>query len=281
MIKQKVNLVVIATSKTREILIGIFSDVMETMRWGLVELGYDVLISVNDIHPDRTNIVFAFHMLTLPQLDLLPPDTVLYNMEQLEHGNPLRPTFHAAVKRFQIWEYSAGNLSTWAGLKPALPVVHVPIGWAPVLERIPGDTPQDIDVLFFGVMTPSRVALLPALAHLRTVFATNVYGPSRDGLIARSKIILAMSSLGSPVLFPTVRISFAIANAKAVVTDRKLGTYIEEDLSDAVMFAKPMSIVRVCEELLENDAQRRALGIRGQGAMRKRDIRAILKSVLG
>ena len=250
MVKSKINLVVITTPPIREILIGIFRDVMETIQWGAIELGYDVVISENVILADRTNIIFAFHMLPVAELDGLPPDSIIYNMEQLNQGQPLRPVCAVAAKRFQIWEYSGGNLPVWADLKPSLPVLHVPIGYAPILEKVDSKRSQDIDVLFFGLMTPSRVALLPALGHLRTVFATNVYGQVRDDLVARSKIILAISASGSPLLFPTVRISYAIANAKAVVTDKKLVTFIEDDLAEAVVFAKPLSIVRVCEELL-------------------------------
>jgi hypothetical protein len=280
MIKSKFNLVVVTPPQLRETLFGVFRDVMETIQWGLIELGYEATISINDIAKDRTNIVFAFHMLSESELDTLPSDTIIYNMEQLGGRASLRPTFAAAARKLQIWEYSRGNLGHWAAMKPVAPVACVPIGWAPILERIPRDVPQDIDVLFYGYMTPERLQIFQTIGHMRTIFATNVFGSVRDGLIARAKIVLNISAHGYPHIFATVRTSYAIANAKAVVTDRMLGSFIEDDLAEAVMFAKPKHIADACMELLASDSKRRELEIRGQEAMRRRDIRNILRSVL-
>jgi hypothetical protein len=280
MTKRKFNLVILAHTDFPDTIVGIYGDVVGTVQWGLTAIGHDSVISVNKVLPDRTNILFGFHMLTEESLSSMPPNTIVYNMEQLGGQGPLKPSFAFAANRFQIWEYSAGNLDFWIPMKPAKPVVHVPIGWAPILERIPKGVSQDIDALFLGLMTTERLRVFQELGHLRTIFATNVFGAIKDGLIARSKLILNISAYGNPKIFATVRASYAMANAKMVVADRQADSFIEDDLADAVAFTTPTQFKEVCDGLLANEPKRRELEARGQEAMRKRDIRKFLSQVL-
>jgi hypothetical protein len=170
-------------------------------------------------------------------------------------------------------------MGVWTLLKPVRPAVHVPVGWAPILERIPRVQPQDIDVLFYGGLSQERITTLNLLGLVSTVFACNLFGSGRDNLIARSKIVLNINRNSSRI-FGIVRASYLLANAKAVVSDKQVGTYIEDDMRDAVVFAKLSKIAAVCQYLLKNENLRQEIEKRGQIAIRKRDIRAFLSRVL-
>src|SRR5271169_5628593 len=92
-------------------------------------------------------------------------DTIIYNFEQMAGRkiDELKPSYHAAARQFRIWEYSERNMDTWRQLKPAAGVIHVPVGWAPILERIPQDVDQDIDVLFYGFPGLARLTIFNEL----------------------------------------------------------------------------------------------------------------------
>ena len=142
----------------------------------------------------------------------------------------------------------------------------MPVGWAPILERIPRDVVQDIDVLFYGVPGQRRLALYSQLCKTgaSAVFACGLYGTARDSLIARAKVVLNIDLNDSRRIFEVVRVSYLLANAKAVVATLQPHTLIEPDLRDAVAFAPAESIAATCVELLANEPARRQLEAAGR-----------------
>lgn len=261
-----------------------YREVIETLQWGLASLGYEVDASVNVISTASRNIVFGFQMLADADFERLPPDTIVYNLEQFAglSDDQIKPVARAAARRLQIWEYSERNLGAWQRLQPLHPVVHVPIGWAPTLTRITRSDPQDIDVLHYGIPSDFRFAVFNALCQqgLSCVYACGLYGESRDSLIARSKLVLNLNLYSQSRIFEIVRVSYLLANAKAVVADLHPDTFIEPDLRDAVAFAVPEKIVECCHRLLEDEPARRKLEKQGEETMRQRDIRPILSRAL-
>ena len=261
-----------------------YREIIETLQWGLQSLGYRTSVAENEFAGDCTNIVIGFQMLTEARLDTVPSDTIAYNFEQMA-GHPvdtLKPAFRAAARRLRLWDYSQHNLATWAELRPREPVVHVPVGWAPILARIPEAPEQDIDVLFYGLPGDLRLAIFSQLgrAGARCIFASGFYGATRDALIARAKLVLNINRYASSRIFEIVRVSYLLANAKAVVADLHADTFVEPDLHDAVAFAPPDRVAQRCLALLADEAARRKLETRGEEVMRKRDIRVILSHAL-
>ena len=145
-----------------------------------------------------------------------------------------------------MWDYSLHNIDKWKTywetMNCAYAPVHVPLGYVPELTRIRPAPIQDIDVLFYGSLNDRRSAIIKALcdagANVHTVFG--VYGKGRDELIARSKVVLNLHFYEQK-LFEIVRVSYLLANSKAVVTecssDTDSGTNNndEEGLSNAVL----------------------------------------------
>lgn len=208
-----------------------YREVIDTVAWGLRELGHTTGYGLNTIATDATNIVFGAQVLPLELQEQLPPDSIVYNLEQLRGLAEPRASIATALQRFRIWEYSAFNFEAWERWSPRYPVQLVPIGYAPILERIPRSTEQDIEVLLYGMSGQERLETFHALSHagIASVFVSGLYGAGRDGLIARAKIVLNLNLYAHARIFEVVRVSYLLANRKAVVSDWHAEAAIEPD----------------------------------------------------
>jgi hypothetical protein len=266
-----------------------YRDVIDSMLWGLQQLGHHATYGVNVCCHGAVNILFGAHL--LPDLVMnCPEDTIYYNLEQIvghpqyDHHNP-KDTVSLIASRLQIWDYTGANVATWNTLKPKHPPRVVPVGYAPILTRIENAAQQDIDVLIYGAVGEQRLAVFAGLGRLvngglSTVFASGLYGAGRDSLIARSKIVLNVNNISRSKVFEIVRVSYLLANAKAVVADIYPDSYIEQDIADGVIFAPTAMIARTCWELLADDARRTRLEQLGLACIARRDIRMLLAAAL-
>lgn len=260
-----------------------YREVIDTMSWGLRELGATVTIAENSIQPGCINIIFGAQVLPAEDLAKLPPNTIVYNLEQMG-GLDLRKNLVAKTiaGHLQVWDYSQSNLASWQKLSPAHPPLHVPVGWAPVLNRIPKPQAQDIDVLIYGKPGSLRLQIFHELCQrgLKCLFVCGLYGQARDELIARAKLVLNINLYDHSRIFEVVRVSYLLANAKAVVADIQDGSHVEPDLRDAVAFVAPEKIVDTCISLLHDDMAREELERRGKHAIERLNIVPILKKAL-
>src|SRR5277367_6044638 len=115
-----------------------YKEVIESVHWGLTQIGHEVSYAVNRAEPDATNIIFGAQVLSIDFLKCLPPDTIVYHLEQLRDIdiNQLRESVRYCAEQYKIWEYSPYNLECWKRLG-VHHVQHVPVAYAPVLTRIP------------------------------------------------------------------------------------------------------------------------------------------------
>jgi hypothetical protein len=260
-----------------------YREIVETLQWGLAQLGHDVTAATGRLAGDRTNIVVGGQMLSPADLERLPPETIFYHLEQIARVDPgsLRQSARIMTAKFHVWDYSHANLDVWRQLKPLHEPVFVPIAWGANLRRIP-QAGEDIDILFYGIPTPSRFAIFVSLCNTmaKCVYACGLYGATRDSLIARSKIVLNVNAYERSRVFEVARVSYLLANEKAVVSDIYPESEIEADLRDAVAFAAPDKVAGECVRLLNDDSARRALAVLGREIFERRDIRAVLQLAL-
>lgn len=261
-----------------------YKEVIDSVAWGLVQLGHEVTYGLNKATSDTRNIIFGAQVLSAETLAQLRPDSIVYNFEQIRNLRPsqLRREIRAVADLFEIWDYSPFNLETWEGLGTRLPVKTVPVGYAPVLERIPR-AEQDIDALLYGLPNDLRLSAFNDLARsgIKTVFVSGLYGAGRDGLIARSRTVLNLSLYTNSKIFEIVRVSYLMANRKAVVATLDADTVIEPGLADGFKATRLETIVDDVRALVGDEKARRALEERGYAAFRKRDVRAYLAQALG
>lgn len=254
-----------------------FREIAETLQFGLRSLGREAQILDNLVDPNATNIVLGAHLLEPHEEKLLPAGSVIYNLEQLG-GAPLSANYLDLAKRFQIWDYSPLNIVEWNEVGCSAPPRLVEVGYAPELRRIVSRPEQDIDVLFYGSMNEHRLSLLKGLreAGVKVHAVFGVYGRERDELIARSKVVLNLHCLETK-LFEIVRVSYLLANSKAVVSEPSpdMGDYC-----DAVAVFPSEILVEGCLELLRNDEKRRQLERRGFEYFSRRSVAQILNRVI-
>ncbi|MEP7155994.1 MAG: hypothetical protein ABI905_09485 [Betaproteobacteria bacterium] len=253
---------------------------METLEWGLSQLGHDVSYAVNSYRPSARNIVFGAQVLPAEKLEKLPRNSVAYNFEQIPrlNANMGRTELPYFAQLFEIWDYSLSNCNSWRWLGVNNPIC-VPVGYAPVLTRIPKPPVQDIDILMYGMAGDKRLTAFHRLssAGLSTVFVSGLYGKARDALIARSKIVLNINRCDYAQIFEIVRVSYLFANRKAVVATLDEDTVFEADVNHSLKFTTMDQLVNDCAQLLDSELERTRLENIGYENFVKRDIRKILR----
>lgn len=254
-----------------------FREVAETLLYGLQSLGHRAAVLENTVDPQATNIILGAHLLSEREAQSLPPGTIIYNLEQLG-ASQLPAHYDQLSARYQIWDYTPVNLAFWGQRICAFPPLLVEIGYAPQLSRIAPVAEQDIDVLFYGSINERRRDVLRRLeeAGVRVCAVFGAYGRERDALIARAKIVLNMHCYEAK-LFEAVRVSYLLANAKAVVSETSpdISAYAE-----AVADFPYEELVQGCLDFLRDDARRSELEQRGLRFIRRRGITQILAQVL-
>ncbi len=240
-----------------------FREVAETLQFGLRSMGHTAEIRENTFDAQATNVLLGAHLLSPQHALSIPPGSILYNLEQL--GGPSLPAhFYEVAIRHQVWDYSPQNIKKWQAMSCDYLPVHVPLGYVPELSRIRASQTQDIDVLFYGSLNQRRNFIVNALknagATVHVLFG--VYGAERDEVIARSKIVLNVHFYDAKIL-EIVRVSYLLANLKAVVSECCSDTEIEKGLADSVLAVPYDALVDACQSLLRNEKERHKLETRG------------------
>ena len=250
-----------------------FLEVAETIHYGLVSLGHDCVLTKRWT-ADRRIIVLGPNY--IPLLGVMPPaGTILYNLEQVYEGSEFfTPTTVAIFRQYPVLDYNRRNIERLAQMRVRARLL--PIGYVPELTRIEPVREEDVDVLFYGLLTDRRRAAIDALRarglHVETL--NGVFGRARDAWIARSKVVLNLLSTSD--IFQSVRVAYLLANRRAVVSERGYG---HDDFLDAVEFADYDKLADRCVELVRDDEARKRLAARGFEVMSGRSEREYLKAL--
>ena len=244
-----------------------FQEIAETLLYGLRALGHNAKLAHDfEFKPAvRRTIVLAAH---LAPPGTIPDGSILYNFEQLQAPSLgiLRADFYELAKRSIVWDYCAGNLLAWRerGVRATL----VELGYVPELTRIP-DGPadgagQDVDVLFYGSPNNRRLQVVAALeqAGARVVSLHGIFGAARDAQTARAKIVLNVHYYETKI-FEIARVSYLLANRKAVVTEQSSDEANYAYLRGGLRSVPYGELVEACLELLadpEGCEEMRAIG---------------------
>jgi hypothetical protein len=258
------------------------SELAETLIHGLNALDCAFQFNMNKIVDGCVNIVLGAHLLDAGTMNALPSNTIIYNSEQIDdHSTWITSVYLDLLKKCEVWDYSQENLRRLQqrGVRNAK---YVPVGYVPQLTRIPAGILQDIDVLFYGSINERRRVILEGLIRkgLRIEFLSDAYREERDRYIARAKVVLNMHYYEASI-FEIVRVSWLLANEKAVVAECGDATTLEPDIQEAVRTAPYDNLIEACAELVANADERAKLARRGFTIFSQRDERNILASALG
>ena len=130
-----------------------FTEVAESIHYGLRSLGHDSVLTNEGAPRGRLPIVLGSNLLQHYRLPLAD-DAILYNLEQVQPGSSWFSSELVDIfRRYVLWDYSRQNAAFLEAL--GVRVAHVvPIGYVKELTRLELAPDPDIDVLFFGSMSP-------------------------------------------------------------------------------------------------------------------------------
>ncbi len=226
-------------------------ELAELIAFSLEDLGHDTSFRINDIDPDRRNIIVGCHLVPSDLMAHVPESTIVVNSEQIYDQDPFEwnKNIFDWAGRFETWDYSPRNVAAFAqrGLDG---VKLLKIGHQPQLTRIAKAAEPDIDVLFYGSITDRRTAVFEQIRerglNLVTLFA--VYGAERDEFIARSKVVLNLHNHATEI-FEVVRVHYLLSNAVAVVSEVNASTSVPDFYADAVAGVPYESLADECARL--------------------------------
>jgi len=259
-----------------------FRELAETVNAGLNALGHDSVIAEELSVEGRRSIVFGSNLIAnLDAPVAFPVGSILYNLEQIYDGSPwLTADLIAAFRAHTVWDYSRANIGVLAGY--GVNARHVPVGYVPALSRISPSPAPDIDVLFIGSLADRRLGVLRALERqgARVVAIYGSYGPERDSVIARAKIVLNIHFHPAKV-FEIVRVSYLLANRCFVVSENGADAGIENAFAGGVALADYDRLVDTCLAYLRDPVGRRQVAARGFAIMSSLAEADFLRPVVG
>ena len=150
---------------------------------------------------------------------------------------------------------------------------------APLLLR------QDIDVLFYGTMTPHRRSVVNSLRAVGVhVFVPNVsnwgsYGLDLDLLVLRSKIVLSLKSFGQDDEWKITRLGRLLANEVFVVSERGEDYEEQRYYTGGVMFVDVEDMKQTIEYYLLREDERRDVAKEGKRKFMAMEQTEILRKV--
>lgn len=257
-------------------------EAAEALHFGLAEIGLDAPILENEFHPPHTPIIFGAHHLEESMADRLPPETILYNFEQLLPGYPWhKQQYLSLLRRFRVWDFHPRNVRYLReqGISPA--ARYVPVGYVPQLSRIV-PAQEDVDVLFFGMPSERRDSILQEAGkrRLKVVALKGVFGRERDQWIGRAKVVLNLHLVAGG-MFERLRVLYLLANRKAVVTEADDPAEIDPGLRQGLCVRRYDQLVDACVELVDDDRKRLALANAGFEAVTASGLRmsALLREI--
>lgn len=262
-----------------------FDEAVELLAFSFEAIGSSVSVTTNEYADDGVNIIVGANVLDLmkPQDRLTPPtNSIIWNLEQVSRDSPWMSEHYISLLRaFPVWDYSARNVEV---LKADFGIGHVGllrIGHLDRMRRL-AHVSQDIDVLFYGRLSPRRERLIARLQRtaLKTKVLTDCYGPARDAVIARSKVVLNAHFYEFPAVAEIVRLSYLLSNGKAVVSETDDDTAIEPDVRSCILPASYPDLVEACIGLVRDDVRRQTLEQTAMRIFSERSQIAFLRSAI-
>ena len=231
-------------------------DVILPLFYALKSLGYRTEIRLDSVNPRSRNIVFGSCLAPRKIGRMLPPGSIVFNLEQLGGDSKwMNRDYQAHLREFPVWDYSAANMAVLEGLGAR--AAHVPPGYVPEMTRLRRDCPRDVDVLFYGLINDRRHAIIKALhdAGLKVLATQEAFGNLRDALLARARLVLNVHYY-LPAKLEMVRLGYVFANCRAVASERRPDTEIPPGLEEACAFYDYEDLVDGVRELLADEQAR-------------------------
>lgn len=264
-------------------LVKAFDDAALPLFFAFRRLGYETEILRQKVNPASRHIVFgSANDPALTGLNI-PADSIMVNLEQLSADNSLwnRPAYMEHLKRFTVWDYSRHNIEYLAAL--GIEAAQLTLGYVPEMTRLRADLPAGRDVLFYGLASPRRQAVLDELKAGGVSVSqppAGTFGRERDVAIADSRLYLNIHHY-QPATLEVVRLGYLWANRKPVVSERRADTEIYPGLEQACAYCAYEELADKVKELLSDKVKLKAQAQAGFEAFSTLSLEKSLESLVG
>lgn len=259
-----------------------FDDAILPLFYALRGLGFTVEILFNRVNAKSRNIVFGSCIAPRRIGRALPRGSIIFNLEQANAESKwCNRDYLAHLKDFTVWDYSRENARLLKDM--GIPdVVHAPLGYVPEMTRLAPEFPVDVDVLFYGLVTERRDAMLRRLVAegVHTLASQDAFGNLRDNLLAHARIVLNIHQF-LPARLEVVRLGYVWANKKAVLSERRDDTEIPDHLLEACCFAPYDALPEAAKSLLADPKALERQALAGFIAFASRPMAAALEKLVG
>ena len=261
-----------------------YLEIAELLHYSVLELNQNSKISYNfiDINPKVKNIIFGAHLLNDDMINSIPSNTIIFNTEQIESINEIwkRRILLLASKGIVFWDYSNHNLDllhTKLNVKGRL----FEIGFQSNLQRIKINENKEVDVLFYGSLNNRREKIINNLLkkNVKVKCLFGVYGKDRDDWIGKSKIVLNLHYYESKI-FEIVRIFYLLTNAIPIVSEVDENTKLNNNYLKGIKGSNYEDVEKNILSLLENEKERKLIGLNGFNIIKKYPQINFTKSIL-
>lgn len=217
-----------------------FDDNAEGLRAAIAATGRDVTLGESRVSsPDRVTIFFGANLFRhLPGFyrEALPPDAIVYNMEQAFPGSEWfdHPS-DIDYRSFDVWDYSPANIGHLRAR--GVTSEHVPMCVAPSPSA--PRAAKEYDVGFLAHYAPRRDALVADLERKGISVRwqrSGLWGRDREPFYEKAKITLNASFNGPHGIFEEARVSYLVAKGHFVVSERSSDRALEEPYEGIVAF---------------------------------------------
>ena len=259
-----------------------FDDLILPLYFALRRLGFATELRFNTCNPASRNIIFGSCIAPRRIGRTIPANSIIFNLEQInENSKWCNNDYLTHLRDFAVWDYSAENIAglDHLGVKGC---AHVPFGYVPEMRRITRASNPDVELLFYGLITERRQALVSRLFNsgVHILASQAAFGALRDTLLGRTRLVLNIHQF-LPARLEIVRLGYVWANSVAVLSERRHDTEIPEYLHEACAFAEYDDLFETARGLLAEPERIRQQAERGFRAFSSHPFTESVERVVG
>ena len=247
-----------------------------TLVHGVLGMRARASLQVPDL--ECVNVILGAHLATPDELALIPQRSVIWNTEMLADEDPFIEQLCRLAEHHTLWDASKRNCErlTLRGINvtPCQPVL------LEAQRRIVSNAPKDVDVIFWGPVTPTAAPILDELEArgLTVMLASGNIGADWEANLARARLYLEVAEADDRLSL--ARQNFLLQNAVPVVAVWGHRAYMD-DVGDALTVVEAAGAVEACMQLLADETLYEERQRAGLDWLRQQTPREFLHSIWG
>lgn len=242
-----------------------FGDIAILIKQAFNERGYECNI-VTKLDEKAKNIIFGANAIIRHSVGNIPIDSVIINMEQLYDGSMwITESYLNLLRNYEVWDYNQSNVN-WIEKKINKKVKLIQLGYSQVMETVPLNNVEEIDVLFYGGLNQRRLAIYEQLRkhpEIKNVqFKSGLWGAEKDYFISKAKIVLNLHFYDA-CLFEYPRVIQLLNNKKFVITETSSNQQEYDFINQGLVICDYHKIVENVVFYLKHPQERKLIANRG------------------